>query len=449
MFANECESAAQVQLELHASGFALIDVKDCPVRISNLIQRIACIVFSVAVVSSHSTQTQAQIVLQAPQDRSQASGFDGTYGESSRRQRPVSKDAGPGLLGSPSFNAPASSASRDRDYEYQELLAEAEALERQLGFVRRVVKFVSPSIVHIEATKQTDPGKGFASSRIEEAGAGVVISLKGIPHVLTNRHVIHSAELNSIRIELNTGQQLRPVNVWTDPSTDVAVIRLQERNLTTARLGNSDRLEVGDFVLAVGSPFGLSHSVTYGILSAKGRRNLELGSREIEIQDFFQTDAAINPGNSGGPLLNLRGEIVGINTAIASNSGGNEGIGFTIPINMAILVAEQLVSNGQLQRSYLGVHLDNAFNQLTAQRLGLASNKGALVKDIIPKSPAQRAGLRIGDVILQFDGTDIHNDGHLVQTVGLTPVGRSVSIIVFREGRSIRLDARLDPNPDS
>ncbi|MEO8270023.1 MAG: trypsin-like peptidase domain-containing protein, partial [Aureliella sp.] len=206
---------------------------------------------------------------------------------------------------------------------------------------------------------------------------------------------------------------------------------------------NSDAMEIGDYVLAVGSPFGLSHSVTYGILSAKGRRNLELGSKEIEIQDFFQTDAAINPGNSGGPLLNMRGEIIGINTAIASNSGGNEGIGFSIPINMAVVVAEQLVLRGKLVRSHLGVVLDNVFDASTARRLGLNAPIGALVKSILPESPAAQAGVQVGDVIVEFDGIRVENDGHLVKTVGLTPVGRSVEMVIYRNGVASRATAVL------
>lgn len=364
--------------------------------------------------------------------------------ESSRRSKPVSRDSR--TVQTQEFDSLDSVPSRET--EYQELLQEANALERQLSLIRRIVRFASPSIVHIEATKRTEPGKGFASSRVEEAGAGVIISLAGATHVLTNRHVIHPADINSIRLELHNGQRLRPLNIWTDPSTDVAIIRVEEAGLTHAKLGNSDAMEIGDFVLAVGSPFGLSHSVTYGILSAKGRRNLELGSKEIEIQDFFQTDAAINPGNSGGPLLNLRGEIVGINTAIASNSGGNEGIGFSIPINMAIVVAEQLVSRGKLQRSYLGVQLENAFDQFTAQRLGLSAPVGALVKSILPDSPAARAGVQVGDVIVEFSGMRIENDGHLVKTVGLTPVGRSVSLLLYRNGSPLRLTAILDASPE-
>lgn len=416
-------------------------------RITSITRRVALIALAIAASFGGAVKAKAQIVLRPSQES--ALGGPGVFPDSSSRQRHVSRDTGPSMLRREAFETPAAPAASNRDSEYEQIKAEAAALDRQFNLVRRVVKFVSPSIVHIEATKTTDPGKGFASSRVEEAGAGVVISLGGVPHVLTNRHVIHSADLNSIRMELNDGRQLRATNVWTDPSTDVAVIRLAERTLTPAQLGDSDALEVGDFVLAVGSPFGLSHSVTYGILSAKGRRNLELGSREIQIQDFFQTDAAINPGNSGGPLLNLRGEVVGINTAIASNSGGNEGIGFTIPINMAILVAEQLVSRGQLERSYLGVHLDNAFSNEKARQLGLRSATGALVKQVIKGSPAEIAGLQNGDVIVKFDGVSVANDGHLVQTVGLTPIGRRVEIVFYRNGHANRVSAMLQRSPDS
>lgn len=389
--------------------------------------------------------TQAQILLRPTPDGINA----GAHSEdSSRRQKPVSRGTSPGFQ-SPSLEqalAPASSGLRESEYDL--IRQEADALDRQLGLVRRIVKFASPSIVHIEATKTSDPGKGFASSRIEEAGAGVVINLHGLAYVLTNRHVIHPASISSIRLEMNDGRRLRPLEVWTDPSTDVAIIRVEESDLTHAMLGNSDAMEIGDYVLAVGSPFGLSHSVTHGILSAKGRRNLELGSKEIEIQDFFQTDAAINPGNSGGPLLNMRGEIIGINTAIASNSGGNEGIGFSIPINMALIVAEQLVSRGKLVRSHLGVVLDNVFDASTARRLGLSAPIGALVKSILPQSPAAQAGVQVGDVIVEFDGVRVENDGHLVKTVGLTPVGRSVEMVIYRNGVASRATAVLTPSPE-
>jgi serine protease Do len=214
-------------------------------------------------------------------------------------------------------------------------------------------------------------------------------------------------------------------------------------------------LEVGEHVFAVGSPFGLNHSVSLGIVSAKGRRNLELGNKSIVYQDFIQTDAAINPGNSGGPLMNLRGEVVGINTAIASNSGVNEGIGFAIPIQLAMTVATQLIEKGELQRSYLGVSVERAFHvdpQTGLQNSGLQSNRlqsyraqGALVKVVKPNSPAESAGLRYGDIILEFDGVAVENDEHLVQMVGLTASGKSVELEVLRERTRVRLKVWLTP----
>ena len=199
---------------------------------------------------------------------------------------------------------------------------------------------------------------------------------------------------------------------------------------------------------SVGSPFGLNHSVSYGIVSAKGRRNLELGSKAIIYQDFIQTDAAINPGNSGGPLMNLRGEVIGINTAIASNSGGNEGIGFSIPINLAMTVAKQLVDKGELQRAYLGVSVERAFNSGHTVAPGSPRPRGAFVKVIKPNSPAELAGLRYGDVILEFDGLLVDNDEHLVQLVGLTAMDRPIDVILIRDSKQMRISVQLVPLPN-
>jgi serine protease Do len=193
-------------------------------------------------------------------------------------------------------------------------------------------------------------------------------------------------------------------------------------------------------VLAVGSPFGLSHSVTLGIVSAKGRRDLELGEEAVRFQDFIQTDAAINPGNSGGPLVNLRGEVVGLNTAIASNSGGSEGIGFAIPISMVMFVARQLVDSGTVSRAYLGVSLDRVFTQRTAQRLGMVRAVGARVSGVTKGSPADVAGIVPDDVILEFDGLPIEDDDHLVSLVSMTPTNRTVTLSVFRNRERISLE---------
>lgn len=339
---------------------------------------------------------------------------------------------------------------KNRDAQYAELAEEVTLLERQTLLLRRAVGLVTPTVVHIEAIKEapntsrSDGGVSKADAqRVEEAGSGVVLRIGNDNYVLTNRHVIESALLQNIRIETFEGIPLRVKRMWDDPSTDIAVIDVARSDLPAAKIGDSRLLEVGDHVFAVGSPFGLNHSVSYGIVSAKGRRNLELGTRAIIYQDFLQTDAAINPGNSGGPLMNMRGEVVGINTAIASNSGGNEGIGFSIPINLAVNVANQLVERGELQRSYLGVSVERAFNTDSTAGGNVQRPRGAFVKVIKPNSPAELAGLRYGDVILEFDGNPVENDEHLVQMVGLSSVGRPIEVIVLRDAKRIRIPVEL------
>ncbi len=348
----------------------------------------------------------------------------------------------------------------NRQQEYELLASQMRPWEEQNRLLRKAVRLVSPTVVHIEATKEEPVQEVSLDSRlekskvrtkrVEEAGAGVVIDVQGRHYVLTNRHVIQSAQIPDIRVETYDGVPLQIVKITEDPSTDLAVIDVGRSDLAACRLGDSRTLEVGEHVFAVGSPFGLNHSVSLGIVSAKGRRNLELGNKSIVYQDFIQTDAAINPGNSGGPLMNLRGEVVGINTAIASNSGVNEGIGFAIPIQLAMAVATQLIEKGELQRSYLGVSVERAFHVdpqsgLQSNRLQSYRAQGALVKVVKPNSPAETAGLRYGDIILEFDGVAVENDEHLVQMVGLTASGKSVELEVLRERTRVRLKVWLTP----
>ena len=262
-------------------------------------------------------------------------------------------------------------------------------------------------------------------------------------YVLTNRHVIKAATVNNIHIKLQDGRQISPTQVWSDPGTDVAIMAVNAKHLVPARFGDSDKVEIGDFVLAFGSPFGLSHSVTFGIISAKGRRDLELGDDQVQFQDFMQTDAAINPGNSGGPLVNMRGEVVGMNTAIASNSGGSEGIGFTIPINMALSIAKQLVAHGRVARAFLGVTLDSKFTDQVAAQLGLPQLEGCRILAVTPHSPAEAAKLQVNDVILEFNGIPIENDAHLVDLVSLTEVGKEVPVLIFRDKKSLKLIVKV------
>jgi serine protease Do len=365
----------------------------------------------------------------------------------------------------PSFDAvkPAEPTTlsnlRSRDEQYAMIAQEVDMLERQQTLLRRVIRLVAPTVVHIEAIKDEPIAERAAGSKfdpkaprgegrkIEEAGSGVIVQIGNRNYVITNRHVIHAAYLTNLKVETNDGISLKPTRVWEDPSTDIAVIDINRTNLPIAKIADSRTVEIGDFVFAVGSPFGLNHSVSYGIVSAKSRRNLELGSKAIVFQDFIQTDAAINPGNSGGPLMNLRGEVIGINTAIASNSGGNEGIGFSIPINVAVTVAKQLVEKGELQKSYLGVSVERAFNMDPHSSTGDPRPRGAFVKVIKPNSPAEIAGLRYGDVILQFDGTHVENDEHLVQLVQLTTLERPIEVLILRESKPMTVTVELVPVP--
>ena len=331
-----------------------------------------------------------------------------------------------------------------REQLYRQLRSQAEVLEKQAAVLKTVVKLVGPTVVHVEAdvssrhTLQVQVGP---ARQVEESGSGVVIELAGKSYVLTSRHVIAGAVPSGIKINLADGRRTYPERVWEDRETDVAVMSVSGSGLVSARLGNSDDMEIGDFVVAVGAPFGLAHSVTYGIISAKGRRNLELDDPGIKLQEFLQTDAAINPGNSGGPLVNLRGEIIGINTCIASSSGGNEGIGFAVPINMFMLVARQLIEHGKASRAFLGVTLDANFGPAGAADLGLPRPVGARVIKVAENSPAAAANLREGDVILQFNATPIENDAHLVNLVNFTEVGKQVTLSVYRDRQTITVRA--------
>ncbi|MCP4189434.1 MAG: trypsin-like serine protease [Planctomycetaceae bacterium] len=336
------------------------------------------------------------------------------------------------------------SIDNSRDKLYEEVAAEYALVKSQGNLLKKVVQLVKPTVVHIESYKtEVNDGQFGSQPTIEEAGSGIIIQLNREFFVITNRHVIADTSLDNIKVRLNDGRYLRPLKTWTDADTDVAVIRVRGENIVSARLGRSDQVEIGDFVVAVGSPFGLSHSVTYGIISAKGRRDLELGTENVRLQDFLQTDAAINPGNSGGPLLNLKGEVIGINTAIASSSGGNEGVSFAIPIRLVMFVAEQLIIYGEVSHAYLGVQLDGDYSLEKAQRLGLDRVRGALVKGVTPRSPAFFSNLQVNDLITTYDGTLIEDDDHLVNLVSMTPINQTVSIDVVRQTKLVKLTVKV------
>lgn len=305
-----------------------------------------------------------------------------------------------------------------------------------------VSKQVLPSVVHIQAVRLENERK------VEETGSGVLMrstAVRGL-FVITNQHVVRGAELAGIDVTLDSGLSVHPQRVYRDAESDLAILQIVDMGAESANWGDSDAVETGNFVLAVGSPFGLSSSVTMGIVSARGRRNLSLtADHSVTNQDFLQTDAAINPGNSGGPLLDIQGRVVGINTAIASNGGGNEGIGFSIPSNLARQVFEQLVVHGRVRRAYLGVELDNDFSRTTAQRLGLDRNRGARITRVysVQNSPATRAGLRLDDVIVAFNGVEIEDENHLINLVSLSEVGTAAEMEVIRGGRRLRFTVQL------
>jgi serine protease Do len=270
--------------------------------------------------------------------------------------------------------------------------------------------------------------------RQRSLGSGVVVSEDG--YILTNNHVV--AEADEIVVTFTEKEQYEAKIIGRDPKTDIALIKIEmNKKIPFAKLGDSDELRVGDWVVAIGNPFGLGNTVTAGIVSAKGRT---IGAGPYD--DFIQTDASINPGNSGGPLFNLDGEVVGINTAIFSQTGGNIGIGFAIPINMAKSVMSQLKDKGKVTRGWLGVTIQNVTPEIK-EKFDLTKTEGALVAEVAKDSPAEKAGLQRGDVIIRFDDKKVTVMSTLPPIVAQTPVGKEIEIVVIRKGKEKRLTVRI------
>lgn len=274
--------------------------------------------------------------------------------------------------------------------------------------------------------------------RIEAKGSGFVFDRSGL--ILTNNHVVRNAE--QVTVRLSDGREFIATDVRGDSRTDIAIVRIKpEGELHPLRLGNSDTMDIGDWVLAVGSPFGLDLSVTAGIISAKGR-----GPGITEREDFLQTDAAINPGNSGGPLINLNGEVIGINTAISSRTGGYEGVGFAIPINLAHWVADQLAAKGTVSRAFLGVAVQ-AIDQELSRQFKVPLGHGALVTQVNPDSPAAGAKLEAGDVILRLDGKPVDSPRTLQGIVEQLQIGQKYPLIIWRNGKESTLHVEVREMP--
>ncbi|HVN72150.1 MAG TPA: Do family serine endopeptidase [Desulfomonilia bacterium] len=320
-----------------------------------------------------------------------------------------------------------------------------------------VAKQNIPAVVHIEVTQRQEvinPFSGFDNDpffrhffdfpqtprkfkrELKGIGTGMIINDDGF--ILTNNHVVTGA--TRIQVILPNESQYEAKVIGTDPKTDLAVIKVNAKEkLPHVTFGDSDKVQVGEWVVAIGHPRGLDQTVTQGIISAKHRQGI---TDPNTYQDFLQTDAAINPGNSGGPLLNLDGQVIGVNSIIASQSGGSEGLGFAIPSNMAIHISKSLMGSGKVQRGWLGISLqDIAFDKMKS--LKLDSTKGAYVMDVMKDSPAAKAGIKAGDVILTFDGKDITDSGALRNLVASTPIGKEVKLGIIRDGQKLSIAIRV------
>lgn len=271
----------------------------------------------------------------------------------------------------------------------------------------------------------------------EASGSGVIVKSDG--YIVTNNHVVDRAE--EIFVSLYNGRDYKAFVVGADPSTDLAVIKIAEKDLPEASLANSDNVRVGDWVLAVGNPFNLASTVTAGIVSAKAR-NINILSDNSAIESFIQTDAAVNPGNSGGALVNLKGELVGINTAIATPTGTFAGYSFAVPSNIVSKVMSDLIQFGEVQRGYLGVVIQELNWQL-AQQLGIDASQGVVIANLVRNGPADKAGLRIKDVIVEIEGTRIDSPSRLLELVGSRKPGDELDVVIQRGGERRNISVRL------
>jgi serine protease Do len=330
-----------------------------------------------------------------------------------------------------------------------------------------VIKRVTPSVVTIQSTRtivqRQNPffdeemlrrffGDNFRSERgrprrqtEQSLGSGIIVSEDG--YILTNNHVVDGADADGVKVALSDGKTKYDAKVvGKDPRTDVAVLKIDAKNLAAITLADSDKLEVGDVVLAIGNPFNVGQSVTMGIVSALGRGDLPFG-RMAEYEDFIQTDAAINPGNSGGALVDVEGRLIGINQSIVSRSGGNAGVGFAIPINLARSVLESITTDGKISRGYLGITLQPEITPELVQDFHLPDANGALVTEVMPDTPAARAGILRDDFIIEFNGKKIIDRRHLRLMVSQAAPQSKVAVKVLRNGREKLLTVTLGVQP--
>ncbi len=334
----------------------------------------------------------------------------------------------------------ATSQTPSREESRQKLLAEAAPFERLGKVFRAAVDFAGPSIVHIESKRlrQVSPTKAAGRQvqmQIEESGCGIIAEIDGKRVVLTNRHVVEGIPLESIKIQAEDRSLLTPVEVLTNTDFDVAAVVVAETTLVPALFAES--AEVGDLILTIGSPFGLDRSVSMGIVSATNRRRVPASVGPTPRVGFYQIDASVNPGSSGGPMLNLRGEVVGIVTAIATQGGGSEGVAFAMPTKIVLKIVRQLVKSGTVMRPYIGLGFDAAFGVEERKKLGVTRMVGARINSVQPDSPTAKAGLQKDDIILFVNRTEIEDDMHCVDVVAQSEIGETLTFTVLRDGAKI------------
>lgn len=338
-----------------------------------------------------------------------------------------------------------------------------ELLDRSARAFSRVVKDVKPAVVHIAVTSTVETNSEYEQffnhpffekffgpeyrfqdpqrrkRQQQGAGSGFIIDREG--HILTNNHVVEKAD--KITVTLNDNSEVEATLIGTDPKSDVALIKIDvDHDLPVVELGDSSALEVGEWVIAIGNPFGLSQTVTVGVVSATGRSRVGIN----EYENFIQTDAAINPGNSGGPLLNIHGQVVGINSALYSRTGGYMGIGFAIPINMAKFINEQLMDNGKVTRGYLGVGIQDV-DEALAESFGLEKAGGVLITDVQEDTPASKAGVKSQDVLVKLDGIDLQDTQDLRNRIAQTIPGTTVVLDIVRDGKPVELKVKIGEQP--
>jgi serine protease Do len=338
-----------------------------------------------------------------------------------------------------------------------------ELLDRSARAFSRVVKDVKPAVVHIAVTSTVETNSEYEQffnhpffekffgpeyrfqdpqrrkRQQQGAGSGFIIDREG--HILTNNHVVEKAD--KITVTLNDNSEVEATLIGTDPKSDVALIKIDvDHDLPVVELGDSSALEVGEWVIAIGNPFGLSQTVTVGVVSATGRSRVGIN----EYENFIQTDAAINPGNSGGPLLNIHGQVVGINSALYSRTGGYMGIGFAIPINMAKFINEQLMDNGKVTRGYLGVGIQDV-DEALAESFGLEKAGGVLITDVQDDTPASKAGVKSQDVLVKLDGIDLQDTQDLRNRIAQTIPGTTVVLDIVRDGKPVELKVKIGEQP--